>query len=199
MGLISNGTTLLDAGALDSGVTTGSLVLLSTLNISNAATASFASGITSTYKEYIIKFYNVHPADDDADLTVNFRDGSSAYDAPKTSTFFWAYHDEGDTTTQFGYASSNDLANGTGIQPISSNPGSDNDQGCSGTLHLFDPANTTFVKHFIATTNSTEPANYSINSYAAGYCNVTAAIDAVQFKFSSGNIDAGTIKLYGVT
>ena len=198
MGVISNGTTLLDAGAIDSGVPTGAMTLLSTVTASSSATVSFASGITSTYKEYIFKFYDVHPSADAADLTVNFRDGSSAYDATKTSTFFWAYHDEADSTTTLNYASSNDLAQATGIQPISSNPGSDNDQGCSGTLHLFDPANTTFVKHFIATTNSTEPANYSINSYAAGYCNVTAAIDGVQFKFESGNIDSGTFKMYGV-
>ena len=198
MGVISNGTTLLDAGAIDSGVPTGSMTLLSTVTASSSATVSFASGITSTYKEYIFKFYDVHPSADAADLTVNFRDGSSAYDATKTSSFFWAYHDEADSDTTLNYASSNDLAQGTGVQPISSNPGYDNDQACSGTLHLFDPASTTFVKHFIAISNSTEPANYSINSYASGYCNVTAAIDGVQFKFESGNIDSGTFKMYGI-
>ena len=198
MGVISNGTTLLDAGALDSGVATGAMTLLSTVTASSSATVSFASGITSTYKEYIFKFYDVHPSADAADLTVNFRDGSSAYDATKTSSFFWAYHDEADSDTTLNYASSNDLAQGTGVQPISSNPGNDNDQACSGTLHLFDPASTTFVKHFMAISNSTEPANYSINSYASGYCNVTAAIDGVQFKFESGNIDSGTFKMYGV-
>ena len=198
MGVISNGTTLLDAGALDSGVATGAMTLLSTVTASSSATVSFASGITSTYKEYIFKFYDVHPSADAADLTVNFRDGSSAYDAIKTSSFFWAYHDEGDSATTLGYASSNDLADDAGFQPISSNPGYDNDQACSGTLHLFDPASTTFVKHFMAVSNSTEPANYSINSYASGYCNVTAAIDGVQFKFESGNIDSGTFKMYGV-
>ena len=187
---------MLDAGALS--VATGAMTLLSTVTASSSATVSFASGITSTYKEYIFKFYDVHPSADAADLTVNFRDGSSAYDATKTSSFFWAYHDEADSDTTLNYASSNDLAQGTGVQPISSNPGNDNDQACSGTLHLFDPASTTFVKHFIPISNSTEPANYSINSYASGYCNVTAAIDGVQFKFESGNIDSGTFKMYGV-
>ena len=198
MGVISNGTTLLDAGALDSGIATGAMTLLSTVTASSSATVSFASGITSTYKEYIFKFYDVHPSADAADLTVNFRDGSSAYDATKTSSFFWAYHSEDNSDTTLNYASSNDLAQGTGVQPISSNPGYDNDQACSGTLHLFDPASTTFVKHFMAVSNSTEPGNYSINSYASGYCNVTAAIDGVQFKFESGNIDSGTFKMYGV-
>ena len=33
--------------------------------------------------------------------------------------------------------------------------------------------------------------------YAAGYFNVTAAIDDIQFKMSSGNFD-GKIKMWGV-
>ena len=41
-------------------------------------------------------------------------------------------------------------------------------------------------------------ANIQQDNFVAGYCNVTAAIDAVQFKQTSGNIDAGTIKLYGI-
>jgi len=42
-------------------------------------------------------------------------------------------------------------------------------------------------------------ANYQLIHHVAGYCNVTAAIDGVQFSFSSGNIDSGTIKMYGVS
>ena len=198
MGVISNGTTLLDAGALDSGIATGAMTLLSTVTASSSATVSFASGITSTYKEYIFKFYDVHPSADAADLTVNFRDGSSAYDATKTSSFFWAYHSEDDSDTTLNYASSNDLAQGTGVQPISSNPGYDNDQACSGTLHLFDPASTTFVKHFMVKHQHQQHASQSYQTHVGGYFNTTAAIDNIVFKFASGNIDSGTFKLYGI-
>ena len=206
MGLISNGATLLDAGSLDAGVAKGALTLIKTLTASSDSTLSFVHGtasvvLDSTYKEYIFKFINMHASDNDGpnDFTVNFRDGGSDYDATKTSSFFWAYQEEDGSTTQFGSAGSNDLAQGTGTQPISANPGNDNDQCVSGTLTIYDPANTTHVKHFMATTNSTEAGDYSINSYAAGYCNVTAAIDGVQFAFQDGTIDTGTIKLYGVT
>ena len=177
----------------------GKMTLISEQTASGSASISFTSGIDSTYPIYRFEFINMHPSVDNVDLTINFStDGGSNYNVTKTTTFFWSYHDEADTTAQIGYASSNDLAQGTGNQPISSNPGFDNDQATSGYLHLFNPSSTTYVKHFISTSNSTEPADYSVNSFSAGYGNTTSAINAVRFSFESGNIDSGTIKLYGI-
>ena len=194
MGLISNGTTLLDGGSLDGGVSKGALTLIKTLTASSDSTLSFVDGASSVVLD------DTYPSGDSSpnDFTVNFRDGGSAYDATKTTTFFWAYHNEDDSGTQFGSAGSNDSAEATGTQPLSGNCGNDNDQCVSGTLHLFDPSNTTFAKHFMTVSNSTEAGDISMNSRVAGYCNVTAAIDGVQFAFQAGNIDSGTIKLYGV-
>ena len=74
-----------------------------------------------------------------------------------------------------------------------------NDECGAGTLHLFNPSSTTFVKHFICTTNVYEPdADFTVQYFTAGYGNTTSAVDAVQFKMDSGNIDAGTITLYGI-
>ena len=198
MGLISNGTTLLDSGALDSGVATGALTLISTQTASNSATISFTSGIDSTYKEYIFKLYDIHPTNDGVDIRVNFRDGGSSFDSTKTSTFFWAYHDEGGSTTILQYSTGRDLAQSTSADALSGNIGADNDQSGVATLHLFNPSSTTFVKHYIATSNVYEDGDYTINSYSAGYCNTTSAIDGVQFIMSSGTIQSGTIKMYGV-
>ena len=202
MGLISNGTTLLDAGAIDSGIATGAMTLLATNTLgSPAANISFTSGINSTYKEYVFKIINVHPATNNQRLTVNFRDGSTAYDATKTTTVFTAYHTENDNEAAVEYITSQDLAQATGDQPIIVGAiSTDNDSSGCGTLQLFDPSSTTFVKHFIfrgSSVQETGPALAS-NSFVAGYCNVTAAIDGVQFKFVSGNIDSGTIKMYGI-
>jgi len=202
MGLISNGTTLLDAGAIDSGVATGSMTLIKTLTASSSGTLSFVHGtssvvLDSTYKEYVFKFINIHPATDGQNFTVNFRDGSTAFDATKTTTLFQAQHSEGDATN-FSYQTGHDLAQGTGYQTISQYVGNGNDETCSGELFLFSPSSTTFVKHFISKANSYFANDKSNNDFTAGYCNVTAAIDGVQFKFSSGNIDAGTIKMYGI-
>tara|TARA_B100001778_G_scaffold267934_2_gene229263 strand:- start:5 stop:607 length:603 start_codon:yes stop_codon:yes gene_type:complete len=200
MGVISNGTTLLDSGSLTSGLA-GSMTLISTTTASSDATVTIASGINSTYKEYIIKYINVHPATDNQDFTVNFRDGSTAYDATKTTTFFTAHHGEDDSPATLQYSTGNDLAQSTGVQNLAYAVTNDNDGSVSGTLHLFDPSSTTFIKHFIANSHAMvdDGGIQNTNFFVAGYCNVTAAIDGVQFKFDSGNIDAGTFKLYGVS
>ena len=198
MGLISNGTTLLDSGTLDSGVATGAMTLISTQTASSSSTISFASSIDSTYKEYIFKYTDIHPATDGANFQVNFRDGSTAYDATKTTTVFLANHNEDDSGTVLEYKASNDLAQSTSFQNLAESAGADNDQCVSGYLCLYNPSSTTFVKHFISETNNADSGNNSQIFYVSGYNNTTAAIDGVQFKFSSGNIDSGTIKMYGI-
>jgi len=185
------------------GFSKGSTTLIKTLTASSSGTLDFVDGtsdvvLDSTYKEYLFIFNNIHPATNDVSLSVNFRDGGSAYDATKTTTSFRAYHDEGDSATGLGYVDA-DLAQSTAVQDISFNLGSDADQCCAGYLHLFNPSSTTFVKHFIIHTNTTHASDYTNEWHIAGYCNVTAAIDGVQFKMSSGNIDAGTIQLIGIT
>jgi len=179
-----------------SGVTAGNLVLISTETASSSSTITFASGIDSTYKEYIFKYYDIHPSAG-VRLAVNFRDGSTAYDATKTSTFFEAYQNEAGTSTSVDYVTDYDLAQSTAVQSIGY-IGNENDESCAGTLHLYDPSSTTFVKHYIATTPGYHGSNLALTSYVAGYCNVTAAIDGVQFSMTSGNIDSGTFKMYGV-
>jgi len=142
----------------------------------------------------------VHPATDNQDFTVNFRDGSTAYDATKTTTFFTAHHAEDDSPATLQYSTGNDIAQGTGVKNLAYAVTNDNDGSVSGTLHLFDPSSTTFVKHFMANSHAMadDGGIQNTNFFVAGYCNTTTAIDGVQFKFDSGNIDAGTFKLYGV-
>ena len=189
------------------GFSKGSLTLIKTLTASSSSDLSFVDGsssvvLDSTYKEYLFIFNNIHPATDDAEFSVGFRDGSTDYDAPKTTTAFRAYHFEGDTGAGVGYQTGEDLAQATGFQKLGQLQSSqDNDSSGSGYLRLFNPSSTTFVKHFISnyTHHYTNAAPGSINNYIAGYCNVTAAIDAVQFKMNSGNIDAGVIQLFGIT
>ena len=163
------------------------------------ATATFDSGIDSTYPIYVFKWINIHPETDDAAFEVNFRDGSTAYDATKTTTVFRAYIGEDGGSPTLGYVTADDIAQGTGVQRIGKGQGSDNDQSCSGEIYLFSPSSTTFVKHFIATTNTVESGDYMNNYYIAGYCNTTSAIDGAQFKFDSGEIQGGKIKLYGLS
>ena len=184
---------------IETGDVGGSLVLISTTTASSSGTISITSGIDSTYKEYIIKIINLHPQTDNQDFSFNLSaDGGSNYNVTKTTTFFNAYHNEGGSDSALGYSTGSDLAQGTGFQRLFG-LGSDNDQNACGTLHLFDPSSTTFVKHFIFRGGDNDPGDYAIDRFVAGYANTTSAVNAIQFKFASGNIDAGTFKLYGVS
>ena len=188
--------------AIPSDANVGAMTLIKTLTASSDSALSFVNGssdvvLDSTYKTYIFKFYNIHPATNDVDFEVGFRDGSTAYDATKTDTYFVAYHSEGDATG-LTYDGGEDVAQGRGFTPLNHSTGTDNDQGVSGEMWLFSPSSTTYVKHYMSRVNNYHAADYSFDVYKSGYCNVTAAIDAVQFKMGSGNIDAGTIKLYGI-
>jgi len=201
MAFVSNGTTILDAGAFSANL--GSMVLIKTITASSDSTISFVDGsssvvLDSTYPIYLFKYIDVHPASDEVDFSVNFRDGGTDYDATKTSSAFAANLDESHGNASLFYWGSRDLAQSTGVQKLASAIGNGGDECASGELFLFNPSSSTFVKHYISTSNGYHASNYTVNQYVGGYCNVTAAIDAVQFSMSSGNIDAGTIKLYGI-
>ena len=176
----------------------GGLVLLTTNTASSSSSLSFTTKIDSTYSEYIFLFNNIHPATDGADFTFNFStDSGSNYNVTKTSSFFRAYHYESDASG-LGYDGGGDLAQSTGYQVLYQAIGNDNDQSGAGFLHLFDPSNTTFVKHYIANKQFYGNGDFSMNTFLGGYGNTTSAIDAIDFKMSSGNIDSGTIQMFGV-
>ena len=204
MGLISNGTTLLDAGALDSGIATGSMTHIKTLTASSSATLSFVHGASSvvfdgTYKEYVFKFFDIHPNTNGADYTFNVSiDSGSNYNVAKKTTQFNARHSEDDGTKTFSYITANDLDGATGYQIIGDGVGADADQSLSGMLHFFNPGDTTFRKHFMAEVNNYRENDNSYNVFTGGYISTTSAINAIQFKFASGNTDAGSIKMYGI-
>ena len=204
MTVVSGGTTLIDNGTLDAAVPTGKMTLIKTLTASSSDTLSFIDGTDSvvlddTYDSYVFKLINIHPETDNVHFSFNLSiDGGSNYNVAKTSTDFFSAHDEGDSNTYLDYDTAQDLAQGTGEQEISDASGNDADQNLCGTLELFSPANTTFVKHFMCKVNNMQYHDYSRCEFTAGYGNTTSAVNAIRFKFNSGNIDSGVIKLYGI-
>jgi hypothetical protein len=184
----------------------GSMTFIKKLTASASATLSFVDGtdgvvLDDTYKEYLFTFKNIHSSGNDTSAKFEFNvsiDGGSNYNVAKTTTFFNAYLGEDGADADLGYRGNDDLAQGTGFQRLTNNGNNANDGNLGGTLHLFNPSSTTFVKHFTASINSMHSQPATINSYIAGYANTTSAVNAVQFKFISGNIDAGDICLYGI-
>ena len=197
-----NNRSVKDVTAFGSISSLGSLTHIATQTASSSASISFTSGIDSTYKEYIFYFVNIHGQTLREDFTFQCStDGGSNYNTTITSTFFQLNHSEDDANANFGYLTSNDQAQGTGFQLIARDFSDDNDGSLSGILHLFNPSSTTFVKHFMSVFNAMHesPSGYYSNSdRTAGYFNTTSAINAVQFKATSGNIDSGDILLFGL-
>ena len=190
--------TVEDVTSFDSAGSPATLVLLSTQTASSSANISFTTGLDSTYDEYIFKFINIHPSVDGGRFEFNLStDSGSNYNVTKTTSYFYSYHNEADTSTGLTYDTDGDLAQSTSFQRIQF-VGNDNDQNLNGTLTLFNPSSTTYVKHFISTANTNLADDNSLNVFIAGYGNTTSAVNAVRFQFSSGNIDDGIIKLYGV-
>ena len=190
-----NDTSVASLTELENVAAGGAMNLISEQTASNSSSISFTSGIDSTYPIYKFEFINIHPANSVVSFAFNMStNGGSTYAVTKTSTHFYAYHNESDVDNVLSYAGGADLAQGTGDQYLATGIPNANDDSASGDLFIFNPSSTTFVKHFISKSNGT----YSQNNFCAGYGNTTSAVNAIIFRMSSGNIDSGIIKMYGV-
>ena len=206
MALVKHNNNSISAVTSMASLTTGSMTLIKEVTASSDASISFVDGssdvvLDSTYPIYKFEFINMHPATNNVSFQFNFStDSGSNYNVTKTSTNFRSYHFESDAAAALQYQTSQDLAQSTSYQNFFGDDGlgNDNDQSTSGYLHLFNPSSTTFVKHFIANTNMSHHSDLSVQNFIAGYGNTTNAVDAIDFKMSSGNIDSGDILLYGV-
>jgi len=204
MAIISNGTTIADAGSFSASL--GSMVHIKTLTASSSSTLSFVHGsasvvLDSTYPIYLFKFTSIHPSTDGVDFTFQGSTNTgSAYGVTSTNTYFNNYANEAGTATALGYEAVADIAQGTGeIELIREEKlSADNDHCGSGELYLFNPSSTTYAKHYLATSQANHAAEYTMNSFIGGYFNTTSAIDAIRFKVNTGNMATGTIKLYGI-
>ena len=174
------------------------MTLITTNTETNAASSSFTSGIDSTYKLYIFKFIDINPATDDANFAFQTStDGGSNYNLETTSSFFRGKVGEDGDGGNLAYESGYDFADSTSFIRLSVGIGNGSDESTAGTMWLFNPSSTTYVKHWYARFSMLHEANQSWDNFASGYVNTTSDIDAIQFKMESGNMD-GTIKMYGV-
>jgi hypothetical protein len=197
-----NNQSLSSITTLPASIPTGKLKLIGSQTANNSASISFTSGLNSTYKVYKFVFVNIHPRTNAVQFQFNMStDSGSNYNVTKTTTSFYAYHNEADTATGLTYDTGLDLAQSTAYQSLCGDTGNASDDSISGSLSIFNPASTTYVKHYISTINYSfnNPSfpNYSINNFGAGYGNTTSAVNAIRFQMSSGNFD-GTIYLYAI-
>jgi len=197
---VANNQSLTAITALPAAVSGGAMTLLETQTASSSATISFTSNIDSTYDEYVFKFIDMHPEEDNKKFTFQVDTGTNTnYNQTITSTAFSSANSEPDDYTLLAYNAAEDQAQGTGFQPLIVGNGNGNDESFSGYLHLFNPSSATYVKHFISRCHTYHFENIAFSLFTSGYVNTTTALTRVQFKMSSGDIDAGVIKLYGIS
>ena len=203
MALVKHNNNSISSVTSAAGFPAGALTHIKTLTASSSSTLSFVDGssdvvLDNTYPVYLFKFINIHPSEEEHLYFNLSADTGSNYNVSKTSTIFQSYHAENDGGGNLTYQGGNDLANSTGDLKIANNIGILNDSSFSGEMFLFNPSSTTFVKHFMIRAPYHEGSNGTVEYFVGGYANTTSAVDAIIFRMNSGNIDSGTIKLYGI-
>ena len=204
MALVKYNNNSISAITTAGAIASGGMVLIKEQTASASASISFVDGsggvvLDNTYPIYMFEFINLHPATDDVILHFQGNaSGGSGYNETITSTIFNAYNREDDGGTVFGYMPTLDQAQGTSYHTFAEGLGNDSDHSLIGNLIIYSPSSTTFVKHFMTRTQYAHASDRAYSMFTAGYLNTTSAINDFQFKFSSGNIDSGTIKLYGI-
>ena len=204
MALVKYNNNSISAITSAASIPSGVLTHIKTLTASGSSSLAFVHGSSSvvfdsTYPIYVFKFINVHPATDGGEFEFNIStDSGSNYNVAKTTSFFKTLHKEDDSASSLGYDTVYDVAQATGNAYLARRTGGDNDQAHSGTMHFFEPSSDTFVKHFISRINQAQKDDQTMDCLVAGYGNTTSAINAIKFQFSNGNIESGTIKLYGI-
>jgi hypothetical protein len=204
---ITTGGVILPAGINDASVASitalaqvsagDGITLISTQTASSASSVEFTSGIDSTYKTYIFKYYLHNAAGSNLFFNLS-TDGGSNYNVVKTSTAVRVYHNEADSGVLLDYLDgAQSLAQSTDNQYLIENQSSDADAIASGWLYLFNPSSTTYVKHFLGTNNTMEGGPSSNRQFTGGYGNTTSAINAIKFLPNSSTF-TGTIRLYGI-
>ena len=195
-----NNNSLSAITALPASISGGGLSLISTTTISDSSSVTITSGIDSTYKLYILKLINIHPASDNAELEINFSiDGGSNYNVAKTACGFIAQHNEADNYATMYYDAGIDSNQATGDHVIHENIGGDNDEALCGTIYFYNPSSTVHVKNYLTEFSSANGEPNNTMGRVDGYANTTSAINALKIEMQSGNVQSGILKLYGVS
>jgi len=199
MALVKHNNNSISAVTSMASLSTGSMTLISEQTASSSSSIDFTSGIDSTYPIYKFEFIALHPSASAPAFNFQTDTGTNTnYNQTVTTTNFRAYHYENDSGAGLGYKTADDLAQSTNNVLLIDGVGNANDSCTSGNLFLFNPSSSVFVKHFIANFIDDCDSSIANHYFTAGYFNTTTALTRTRFQMSTGNIDSGTIKLYGI-
>lgn len=175
----------------------GSWNLISTTTISSDSDVTI-SGMDSTYKNYAMILTNIHPATDNVHLQGQAIIGGSAY---TTGNYFsiTEHSRTGNAGCEYDNQESEDRWN---LMHTGQGMGNAASDSMSMIINIPNPSDTTFEK--IIEVKSNYNYHSVANMFSRGYGisaikSITSAYTGIKFFFSSGNMDSGTIKLYGIS
>jgi len=175
----------------------GATALIATITASNAASVDFDSGLSSTYKNYLVVGTDIRPATNGSWLWARVStDGGSTWDNG-ASDYQWQVSGYASNAARPAY----DFADSEiEMGPTAAYTGIGNGSDSSTLLQFWigNPSSTSNNKTCVWQTGgvgfSTGDEPYFM--HGTGYRDASAAINSVQFLMSSGNI-YGTFNLYG--
>lgn len=171
--------------------------LITTSTASSSATIDF-TGLSSTYKNYCVVFYDVIPATNSTTFRVRVGTGGTpTYDTG--NNYGWSYAYRQGTTTVGGSIGGNgaftDNAVSLGNNTLSNNA----NRPISGRLWLYNPSQSTTYHYMDSVFNYQNDSAALITGVdEMGVYKSTTAITALRFFMASGNISSGTFQLYGI-
>ena len=169
----------------------------STQTASNSSSISFTSGIDGTYGAYYFLINSIRAQTDATHIGVEFStDGGSSYSLTRYEANTYANRDEGNTSHSLAQWTSENVKGATTLGKLT-RQGNDADQNGSCELILPNPGNTTRHKVYFARGVGMTHDDFCMTDFVHGMVETTSAINAVRFKFESGNIVEGTFTMYG--
>jgi|TARA_B100001094_G_scaffold296929_1_gene319528 hypothetical protein len=181
----------------------GAWILIKTQTVSSSVAAvDFIHGtsdvvLDNTYESYLIKWCNVHPANQKPEFL--FHPGDGDFTDTKLSVQWITRMTYGNGNVTVGVDDTNDLAQATGGQPVCVNVGNGNaTDSCSGNIYMHGCGETDQWKTYIYDTITVTPDEME-GCHGGGNIQQTGAIDRFRMDFSAGNIDAGSFSLYGLS
>ena len=172
----------------------GAWTFLSTVTASNSATVDIETTFDSTYENYAIVASSVRPVSNGVNLLARQKQGG-VYKVDN-----YQYHlsrSSNSAATYAGSANGNDTSYlvANDLTAASGNP----EGGASFVMYIPNPSNTTLRKTVFAT-GVVNTANDGAKqmTLAGDNFDLTSALTGIRFFMSSGNIDSGTFRLYGI-
>lgn len=182
-------------GSSVSWTSAGQLELIETQSLSSVATADFATGIDGTFNSYIFKIIDLVPATDAVNLFLRVSNDGGANYQSDAGDYSWAL-----SRMKAGSSIAGDSSTSATEISINGNAsiGSDAGEGISGEIKMFNPASANINQLFSGNTAFIESDGVLNSTKNSGRYATSESIDAIRFLFSSGDIESGTISLYGV-